>query len=168
VPKTQWLSEEEGRAWLGYISLTALLGDHLDRQLQRDAGMSHTTYHLLTRLAAEPGHKLRLTELARSLGITRSRLSHAVSKLEALGWLSRSSDPSDKRGQYASLTKAGQSAQAAAAPGHVEAVRQVVFDKLSAAQVSQLAEISETIVLGIIRGSEEGAAKGPELPWQRR
>jgi DNA-binding MarR family transcriptional regulator len=168
VPTTQWLTEEEGRAWLGYISLSALLGDYLDRQLQRDAGMSHTTYHLLTRLAAEPGHKLRLTELAQSVGITRSRLSHAVSKLEALGWLSRSSDPSDKRGQYATLTEAGQAIQAAAAPGHVEAVRQVVFDRLSATQVNQLAEISETIVLGIIRGSEDGATHAPELPWQRR
>ncbi len=168
MPDPRWLSEDETRAWLGYISLSALLGDYLDRQLQRDAGMSHTTYHLLTRLAAEPGHQLRLTELAESLGITRSRLSHMVSKLEELGWLERSSDPSDKRGQYAALTPEGASAQAAAAPGHVEAVRHAVFDQLSPAQVGQLAEISETIVLAMIRGSQNGTLPGPELPWQRR
>jgi DNA-binding MarR family transcriptional regulator len=120
---TRWLTDEEMRAWLAYIDLSSLLSDYLDRQLHRDSGMSHTTFHLLARLSGAPERALGLTALAENLRITRSRLSHALAKLEQAGWIVRIDDPNDKRGQLAALTDRGAEALAAAAPGHTAAVR---------------------------------------------
>jgi DNA-binding MarR family transcriptional regulator len=164
VPGGEWLSDEEMRAWLAYIDLSTLLDDYLDRQLKRDAGMSHASYNLLSRLSAAPGGSLRMTELAQQLKITRGRLSHTLATLEERGWVSRRSDPDDKRGQVAALTGAGAAALAAAAPGHADAVRRAVFDRLTPAQVRQFTEIAETVIGAVTDGAEDPA----ELPWRRR
>ncbi|BFO22332.1 hypothetical protein SHKM778_87200 [Streptomyces sp. KM77-8] len=68
----RWLTEEEQRVWRSYIEAATLLEDHLDRQLQRDAGMPHVYYGLLVKLAESPQRRLRMTELAMSAKITRS------------------------------------------------------------------------------------------------
>lgn len=139
-----------------------LLEDHLDRQLQRDAGMPHLYYGLLVRLAEAPRRRLRMTELARLAKITRSRLSRAVTRLETLGWVRREECASDKRGHFAVLTPEGFEVLRNNAPGHVEAVRQAVFDRLSAEQQKSLGEIMTIIAEGL-QPSEAGA----DLPWRR-
>ena len=60
----RWLNDEEQRIWRSYVHATTLLEDHLDRQLQRDAGMPHIYYGLLVKLAEAPHRRLRMTELA--------------------------------------------------------------------------------------------------------
>ncbi|MFE2041848.1 MarR family winged helix-turn-helix transcriptional regulator, partial [Streptomyces sp. NPDC059477] len=127
-----WLTAEEQRVWQAYLHATTLLEDHLDRQLQRDAGMPHIYYGLLVQLSEAPGRQLRMTQLARHAKITRSRLSHAVARLEQHGWVRREDCPSDKRGQLAVLTDAGYEVLRRTAPGHVTAVRQALFARLSA------------------------------------
>jgi DNA-binding MarR family transcriptional regulator len=69
----RWLTVEEQRAWLACIDFSTLLSDHLNRQLRRDAGVTHTDYGLMARLASTPGHTLGMSELAHCLKITRSR-----------------------------------------------------------------------------------------------
>lgn len=168
VTGTGWLSEEEMRAWLAYIDLSTLLGDYLDRQLKRDAGLPHLSYHLLSRLSAAPGRSLRLSELAERLKITRGRLSHLLDRMEERGLVSRDGDPADRRGQLAVLTGEGFEVIDAAAPGHVAAVRRAVFDHLTPEQVQQFAEIAETIT-GALTDAEKGSPSRPaELPWRRR
>jgi DNA-binding MarR family transcriptional regulator len=158
----QWLSDEEQRVWQSYLHGSLLLEDHLDRQLQRDAGMPHIYYALLVQLSHAPGMSLRMTELAKGVKITRSRLSHAVARLEAQGWVRREDCPSDKRGQVACLTESGQAKLHESAPGHVAAVRQVIFDRLSPEQVKQLGEIMHVMAAGL-----EPEGTGADLPWRR-
>jgi DNA-binding MarR family transcriptional regulator len=117
----RWLTDEEQRTWRAYMNAATLLEDHLDRQLQRDAGMPHVYYGLLVQLVEAPRRRLRMTELAMNAKITRSRLSHAIARLEKNGWVRREDCPSDKRGQFAVLTDAGYEVLSKAAPGHVEA-----------------------------------------------
>ncbi|MFF9202822.1 MarR family winged helix-turn-helix transcriptional regulator [Streptomyces sp. NPDC014986] len=158
----RWLTDEEQRVWRSYIEAATLLEDHLDRQLQRDAGMPHVYYGLLVKLAESPRRRLRMTELAMSAKITRSRLSHAVARLEKNGWVRREDCPSDKRGQFAVLTDEGVRVLNRHAPGHVDAVRQAVFDRLSPEQQESLGEIMRIIAEGL-QPSEAGA----DLPWLR-
>lgn len=158
----RWLTDEEQRTWLAYVHAKTLLEDHLDRQLQRDAGMPHLYYHLLVVLSAEPQRRLRMTELAMRTKITRSRLSHAVARLEKNGWVRREDCPADKRGQFAVLTDGGFDMLSKSAPGHVAAVRQALFDRLSPEQHKSLGEIMEIIAEGL-QPSEAGA----DLPWLR-
>src|SRR4051794_41000104 len=103
----RWLSEEEQCAWRAYVASTQLVSDALDRQLQRDAGMPHAYYQLLVALSEAPERRMRMTELAECLKITRSRLSHAISRLERDGWVRRQNCVSDRRGQLAVLSDAG-------------------------------------------------------------
>jgi DNA-binding MarR family transcriptional regulator len=158
----RWLTDEEQRIWRSYWHATTLLEDHLDRQLQRDAGMPHMYYGLLVGLAEAPRHRLRMTELAMKSKITRSRLSHAIARLEKNGWVRREDCPSDKRGQFAVLTPAGREVLERTAPGHVTAVRQAVFARLTPEQQETLGEIMQIVAEGL-QPNEAGA----DLPWLR-
>jgi DNA-binding MarR family transcriptional regulator len=142
---TRWLEPEEQQTWRAFLRATRRVIEELDRQLQRDAGLPHTYYEVLVGLSEAPERTLRMSELAdRSLS-SRSRLSHAVARLEDAGWVSRTACPEDRRGTYASLTDEGFAALQAAAPGHVEQVRRLLFDRLDEEQVEQLRAICESI-----------------------
>ncbi len=150
--KTRWLSASEQKAWRAYLEATTLLFDALDRQLQRDAGIPHAYYEILVRLSEAECRSMRMSELADATRSSRSRLSHAVARLEERGWLERVDCATDKRGQVAVLTDAGYAALVDAAPGHVEAVRKHMIDQLSAEQISQLEQIGASIVTGLETG----------------
>lgn len=146
MAKTRWLDEEEQRAWRAYLDATKRLFDRLDQDLQCESGMPHTYYEILVRLSESPRHTLRMSELAdRSLS-SRSRVSHAVARLEELGWVRREQCPTDRRGFLAVLTGEGFAALKAAAPKHVDGVRRYLFDHLSPAQVRQLGVISRQVL----------------------
>jgi DNA-binding MarR family transcriptional regulator len=139
------LSDEEQCTWRAFLAAIQLLTDELDRELQRDANMPHTYYEILVALSEAPSRTLRMSQLAERCQSSRSRLSHAVSRLEEAGWVRREACATDKRGAWAVLTDEGFAALAAAAPGHVEAVRRAVFDVLTPEQVAQLHEISAAV-----------------------
>jgi DNA-binding MarR family transcriptional regulator len=149
VATTRWLDDDEQRAWRTFLTAHRLLFDAIDAQLQRDSGMPHTYYEILVRLSEAPGRVLRMSELAQNTQSSRSRLSHAVARLEERGWVTRHDCPTDKRGQLAQLTDDGFAALAAAAHGHVERVRSALFDVLSPEQIRQLRCISQAVVDGL-------------------
>ncbi|GAA4007328.1 MarR family transcriptional regulator [Allokutzneria multivorans] len=142
---TRWLDAGEQGTWRALVSVLGRLNEQLDRQLQRDTGIPLTYYEILVRLSETPGRELRMSELAEQSEYSRSRLSHAVSKLEKLGWVRRKSCPTDKRGQLAELTDEGMASLVAAAPGHVTEVRKLVFDPLTAREVQQLGELCDKL-----------------------
>ncbi|WP_158889767.1 MarR family winged helix-turn-helix transcriptional regulator [Amycolatopsis anabasis] len=142
---TRWLTDEEQRVWREFSAATSMLRAHLEGQLQHDSGMPHTYYEVLVRLSESPDRMLRMSELAEASQSSRSRLSHAVARLEANGWVRREACPTDKRGAWARLTPEGLAALEQAAPGHVEAVRESLFDVLTPEQIEMLGEISRAI-----------------------
>lgn len=146
VVMTRWLDDQEQAAWRAFLGATRALMDALDRELQHEAGMPHAYYEILVRLSEAPEHKMRMSELADACGSSRSRLSHAVARLEESGWVRRQDCPTDRRGQLAVLTEEGYRVLVEAAPGHVEGVRRHLFDKLSKEQVTQLRQISDAIL----------------------
>jgi len=126
----RWLSTDERRVWLRLSALMELLPAALDAQLQRDADLTKTAYLTLAMLSEEPGRSLRMSELGARSNASPSRISHVVSRLEKDGWVRREKSASAGRGQVAVLTDAGFEKVVASAPGHVERVRQLVFDPL--------------------------------------
>lgn len=132
--------------WRSFIDATRLVFDELDRELQACSGMPHTYYVVLVALSEAPGRVLRMRDLACATGSSRSRLSHAVARLEEAGWVERRPAPDDRRGALAALTEAGMATLVEAAPGHVEGVRRHLFDRLTPEQVAQLRDISRAIL----------------------
>lgn len=146
----RWLDATERQAWLGLVDVMNLLPLALDRQLRRDADLSHASYMILAMLSEEPDRSMRMAALAARTATSQSRLSHAVSRLEERGWVERRACPEDRRGQLAALTGAGLAVLEAAAPGHVEEVRRQVFDLLDDAQVAALADVAATLGAGLV------------------
>lgn len=146
TPHPRWLDDEERQVWLDWIFTTRLLWEELERDLQRDAGLPFGYYEILVMLSEAPDRRLRMSELADATQSSRSRLSHAITRLEGAGWVRRESCPTDRRGAVAVLTDEGLAALEAAAPDHVESVRVHLFDQLSPAQQRQLREICDALL----------------------
>lgn len=142
----RWLNDDERQAWLGLLASTALLDSALDQQLRRDAGITHATYAILVVLAEAPERTLHMQKLSLLTSSSPSRLSHAITRMEDDGYVRRSPCPRNKKAVHATVTDDGLELVSRAAPGHVARVRDLVFDRLSAAQVRQLTQISSTIL----------------------
>ncbi|WP_345497157.1 MarR family winged helix-turn-helix transcriptional regulator [Nocardia callitridis] len=132
----------------------------LDTQLQRESGVTHFEYWVLTLLSEEPGHRLQMSELAQKANASLSRLSHVVSKLERMGW-ARRSVTTGRRGVHAVLTDDGYHKVVEAAPGYLDAVRHLVFDGLTTDQKGLLAELTEVLALQLADGL--GRPPSPEV-----
>jgi len=149
--RTKWLTAEEQATWRAYLLATRLLEEDLDRQLQRDSGLAHTHYGVLVALSEAPDRTLRMSDLATLQRFSQSRLTHAVARLEADGYVERRKCPSDRRGQLCTLTPEGMQVLRDAAPGHVAEVRAKVFDRLSPEQVAALRDACERVLDGLDR-----------------
>jgi DNA-binding MarR family transcriptional regulator len=144
--RVRWLNTDERRIWLGWIMSTRLLWEEMERDLQRDSGLSFGHYEILVMLSEAPGRSRRMSELADATQSSRSRLSHAIARLEEKGWVRRDRCGDDRRGAFAVLTDEGFAALEAAAPFHVESVREHLFDQLTQEQQRELAEICDRLL----------------------
>jgi DNA-binding MarR family transcriptional regulator len=145
VDDVRWLDPQEQAAWRAYLDGTRLLFQALDRQLAGEADLSLTDYELLVRLSEAPDGTLRMRDLADAALATRSGVTRAVTRAERAGWVRRVECEDDRRGMNAELTQAGWAKLAAAAPGHVGAVREHLLDLLDPEQLDQLTEIGNRL-----------------------
>lgn len=143
------LTPEQNEAWRSLVLVTHVLDDALDRQSQRDGGLPHAYYKVLVFLYESPGRRLTMTELAAQQRYSTSRMTHAVSSMEASGWVRRTKAEHDKRVRYVELTEEGIALVRAVSPRQVEEVREKAFSRLDPLQVSQLAAISLALVDGL-------------------
>ena len=147
--RTRWLDAQEQQVWAQLSTMILRLQPVLSAQLQREFGISQFEYLILARLSEAPGSTLRMSVLATLTGGSLPRLSQAVGRLEKRGWISRQPDAHDSRYTVAILTPAGLRRLQEAAPSHVAAVRELVFDRLTRAQARQLGAISQRILDGL-------------------
>ena len=147
----RWLTDREQVVWRRYLAATRLVESEIDRQLQRDAGLPATYFEILVALSESPDRMMRMSELADRCLSSRSRLSHAIDRLEENGWVRREPCASDRRGWVAVLTDEGFEAVREAAPVHVGSVREHLVDALAPEQLLQLGEISETLLGSLSR-----------------
>jgi DNA-binding MarR family transcriptional regulator len=139
------LSPSQKRAWVAYMRVQLRMNYEINRQLQRDSGLSLADYHVLNALSNAPDHKLQITDLAALIGWERSRLSHQVRRLCERGLTKRIQSEDDGRATDAVLTKKGMNAIVAAAPGHAALVRKLFFEPLPDELVSPFTAALEHI-----------------------
>lgn len=146
---TPWLDAEQQALWQDLLTVVIALPTALDRQLQRDAGISNFEYSVLARLSMADEETMRLSELARVCNSTLPRLSKLMDRFEARAWIARRIDPGDGRYTLATLTDEGRQKVVDSAPGHVEQVRRLVFEPLTTVQRRHLgvalSGIAETV-----------------------
>lgn len=140
-----WLTAHEETVWRRWLAVSSRIPAALSSQLQSDSGLSLQDYDVLVMLNDSESSSCRITELAGLLDWERSRMSHHLTRMEKRGLIARSAAPDDGRAQLAQLTEAGRQALAAAAPGHLGAVRRSFFDALDAQDIEDLDRITSRI-----------------------
>ena len=153
----RWLDDDQQRAWRGLLDLHAGLRARLHRELQSTSGLSLADYDVLVHLTDLPDGRLRAFELGEGLRWEKSRVSKQVARMVERGLVVKQDCPEDRRGAYVALTDTGMRAIEEAAPAHVELVRRLVFDNLSAAQVRTLSRIAATVLRELDEESEDDA-----------
>jgi DNA-binding MarR family transcriptional regulator len=148
MDEPRWLTDEQQQMWRRFVEVLIRVPAALETQLQRDAGLTHMGYVVLLTLSEEPGRRMPMSYLARSVSSSLSRLSHVVARLEGQGWVRRERNQEDGRVQIAVLTDEGYAKVVETAPGHVEAVQHLIFDRLTPGQVKQIAKAAESILDG--------------------
>ena len=125
-----------------HLQLSAIL----HRGLMDDVGLSYQDFMVLSELAVEPR---RVVDLARTLGIEKSRLSHHVDRMQGRDLVTRRPTPGDARGALVVCTPAGRRLHKRALPGHVARVRRHFGDHVTEAEArvvrAVLAKIRETL-----------------------
>ena len=161
---SQWLTDDQQRAWRGLLQMSSRLDARLNRDLQQASGLSLADYDVLVLLTEAPDGRLRMFQLMEDLQWEQSRLSHHIARMQRRGLVAREECTTDKRGAFVVLTDAGRDAIEKAAPCHVDLVRRLVFDGLSEEQVAMLESFVSRVLFRLAEpGSEprgSGAATG--------
>ena len=136
----RWLSADEQAVWRAWLDVSRLVDDKLHKRLVADADLSLPEYDIMVQLSEAEDHRLRMSELADLAVHSRSRLTHTVARMEARGLVRREPCPDDGRGVLCILTDEGFALLEQAAPDHVDAVREAIFDPLGPAEVAALGD----------------------------
>ncbi|OIV35661.1 MarR family transcriptional regulator [Mangrovactinospora gilvigrisea] len=134
---SDWLDDQEQRVWRAHLAVGRLLNHRMGRDLAA-FGLSLNDYEILVNLSEAPERRLRMTELADATLLSKSRLSHQITRMEKAGLVRRERCLRDGRGLEAVLTEHGGQVLARVAPEHVRGVRRHFFDRLSAGDVDAL------------------------------
>ena len=143
---TRWLSDREMYAWIGYRRMRLLLDLALQRDLTSHSGLSEADYDVLSNLSEAGDQRMRLTDLARHMRWSTSRLSHQITRMQERGLVDREDCADDGRGSMLVLTPAGLAAIAAAAPGHLASVRKHFIDLLTPEEIEALGALTHRVV----------------------
>ena len=161
----RWLSAEEEHVWRRWLLLNRRLSATLQRELHEDSGLSSSDFEVLVNLTDSPHGRVRVTELATQLLWERSRVSHHVTRMERRGLVQRVECEEDRRGAWVVITPVGRAAIEGAAPGHVEAVRRLVFDALTHSEVDQFGATVDKLLSRIedVGGVDASPATSPPV-----
>jgi DNA-binding MarR family transcriptional regulator len=141
VTTLQRLTETELGAWRSFLRAHAQITRKLEADLVAEHELPLPSYDVLLQLAESPGRRLRMTELADRVLLSRSGLTRLVDRLEREGLVERAACPNDARGTHAVLTDAGLARLRQAAPTHLRGIGEHVTGRLTPAEVDQLREL---------------------------
>ena len=117
-------SKPQQAAWGGFLSTYSHLNCQIEADLQEHSHITHVEFEVLLRLYWEPGHRLRIQDLAAQSILTQSGTSRVVDRLEKAGLLIRETAAEDRRGAYAVMTDTGQAHFRIAMEKHIDCVQQ--------------------------------------------
>jgi DNA-binding MarR family transcriptional regulator len=142
------LSREELAAWRGLLRVHAGLTKALDAELVREHGLPLSSYEVLLFLCDSPGGRLRMSELADGVLLSRSGLTRLVDRMERDGLLRRQRCEDDQRGYYAEITDKGRELFARARKTHLDGVRERFLSHLSGDEQRTLGRLWEKVSPG--------------------
>jgi DNA-binding MarR family transcriptional regulator len=134
----RWLDPQEMAFWMAFLRGQKRLEEALDLDLRERVGIEIDDYEVLSVLSEQPDHRLRMSALADTVIMARSRLTYRVDRLVEAGLVRREACPGDRRGQFACLTDEGWQLVKTAAPVHLASVRHHLVDRLRGVDLGAL------------------------------
>ncbi|MEP7214759.1 MAG: MarR family transcriptional regulator [Anaerolineaceae bacterium] len=147
-------------AWHTFLVAHARVIERLEAELQRERGLPLSWYDVLVQLQEALGNRLRMTDLAGAVLLSKSGLTRLVDRMHADGLVERRPDPGDRRGTFVQLTPAGLERLRVAAPVHLRGIQQHFGEHLSDADARALASALGKVVNGL-------PGSGPNEPFKQ-
>lgn len=122
APSAQ-LTDREFEAWGGFLRTHAALVRELDAELTHAHGLPLSSYEVLLKLVNAEQGRLRMSDLAEAVWLSRSGVTRLVDRLERDGLVERRACPSDARGAFAVITDGGRERFHEAQQTHLAGVR---------------------------------------------
>ena len=138
-------TREQLAAWRSFLRAHAAITRALEAELVTEQDLSLASYDVLVQLAEAPGRRLRMTELADAVLLSRSGVTRLVDRLEKAGLVSRCRVEGDGRGVAATLTDAGISRLRTASRTHLRGVAQHFVAQLDESDLRVLERISRRL-----------------------
>ena len=127
------------------LRIHAAMSRALDAQLVAGHGLSLSSYEVLLFLADAPEGRMRMSELADSVLLSRSGLTRLCDRLERDGLVERHAAPDDGRGSYAVITPAGLELFHAARRTHLAGVRARFTSHFDTEELERLGTLWERV-----------------------
>lgn len=142
------LSPAAKRAWVAFFVSHALLVRKIDREMQEKGAVPVDVYDVLLVLEDAPDRRLRMSELADRVLLSRSGITRLVDRLEKDGLVERQTCPSDRRACHAALTEKGLRAREEAWPFYREAIARHFGANMSDEEAERIADVLGRMVEG--------------------
>ena len=139
------LSPDERSSWRAFFAVACRALDHIDQSLQKQAGMTLTDYEILLALTEAPERRLRMSELADQVFVSRSRLTYRVDRLTDVGFVTREECEDDRRGLWAILTDKGLDALDEATPAHHAVIHSLLFSDLGEGDLDDFVSVLQSM-----------------------
>ncbi len=125
-------------AWRTFLQAHATVVRRIEADLETEGLPSLADLDVLLQLAQAPERRLRMSELADEVLLSRSGMTRRIDRLEAAGYVQRHECSADRRGAYAGLTDEGLERLQSARPTHVRGIMDHFVSKLSAGDLTEL------------------------------
>ncbi len=158
VPSHPYLED-----WRTFLQAHALLSRRLDEELRAEQSMSLAEYDALVVLATAPERRLRMSQLADRVLLSRSGVTRLVDRLVAAGFVDRSQCTTDARGAEAVITETGLTRLRRAARTHLRGIDDYFIGPLSADELGAIGRSLGTIV-EVLRGDTGSRGQGARGP----
>lgn len=133
-------------AWGALLQVHAAVVPVLDQRLLAEVGLPLRFYDVLLELASAPERKLRMTDLADRVVLSRTRVSRLVEEMAAAGLVAREQNPQDGRSAYAVLTELGLTRYRQAAPGYLAGIEEHFAQRLSDRELATMAALLQRVL----------------------
>jgi DNA-binding MarR family transcriptional regulator len=146
------LESTKGSVWALFLTAHAVLIEAIERRLAQAGLPPLAWYDLLWGLERSPDQRLRMSELADKVVLSRSNLTRLVDRLEGVGLVLRERSEEDRRGAYAVLTETGREMRRRMWPVYQAGIRQLFESQLSDAE----AETVGAVLRRVLAAAREG------------
>lgn len=135
------LNSEQLGAYFALMEVSSLLQYAVNEHLRADGDLSYVQFEVLARLVDAPEGRLRMTDLADGVVYSRSGLTYQADLLEKRGLVTRAPSPDDERSVIVTVTAEGRALVGHVLPGHVDRVRELLFDAMTEEDVAVLSAL---------------------------